>query len=187
MARLRAVRLTGVTDGFAGNPAIKIGMPEKLRTLEKGLRMMGQGKQVDEFELSMNRAAESAAPAAEPIFKKAITNMGFSDAEEILMGGNTAATDYFKRTTSEELTTAFRPTVEEAMGKTGVTQRYDELTKQMQKIPFGGKAPAFDINSYVVGKTLDGLFLMLGREEEKIRTNPAAQATPLLKSVFGRF
>ena len=142
----KAVRLTGVTDGFAGNPAIKIAMPDELKTLEKGLWMMGQGRQVDEFELSMNRAAESAAPAAEPIFKKAIANMGFSDARGILMGGNTAATDYFKRTTSEELTTAFRPTVEEAMGKTGVTQRYDDLTKQMQKIPFGGKAPAFDIN-----------------------------------------
>lgn len=183
----KAVELTGVKDGFAANPAIKILMPEKLHTLEKGLRMMGQGKQVDEFELSMNRAAESAAPAAEPIFKKAITNMGFSDAKGILTGGNTAATDYFKRTTSEDLTTAFRPIVEQAMGKTGVTQRYGELTKQMQNVPFGGKVPPFDINSYVVGKTLDGLFLMLGREEERIRTNPAAQVTPLLKQVFGKF
>ena len=97
----KAVQLTGVKDGFYGNRAIKILMPEKLRTLEKGLRMMGQGKQIDEFELSMNRAAESAAPAAEPIFKKAIRNMGFSDAKGILTGGHTAATDYFKRTTSE--------------------------------------------------------------------------------------
>jgi hypothetical protein len=182
----KAVQLTGVKDGFAGNTAIKILMPEKLRPLEKGLRMIGQGKQIDDFELSMNRAAESAAPAAEPIFKRAITHMSFSDAHGILTGGNTAATDYFKRTTSEELTAAFRPVVEGAMGKTGVTQRYDELTKQMKNIPFGGQAPTFDINSYVVGKTLDGLFLMLGREEQKIRTNPGAQVTPLLKQVFGK-
>lgn len=183
----KAVQLTGVKDGFYGNPAIKILTPQKLRMLEKGLRMMGQGKQIDDFELSMNRAAESAAPAAEPIFKRAITHMGFSDAKGILTGGNTAATDYFKRTTSEELITAFRPIVEQAMGKTGVTQRYGELTKQIQNVPFAGKAPNVDINGYVVGKTLDGLFLMLGREEEKIRTNPAAQVTPLLKQVFGRF
>ena len=182
----KAVDLTGVENGFSGNPAIKILMPEKLRSLEKGLRMMGQGKQVDEFELSMNRAAEAAAPAASPIFKKAITGMSFSDAKGILTGGNTAATDYFKRTTSADLTTAFRPIVQDAMSKTGVTQRYDELTKSMQQMPFA-KSQSFDITSYVVGKTLDGLFLMLGREEEKIRTNPAAQVTPLLKSVFGKF
>ena len=181
----KAVELTGVQDGFWGNSAIKILMPEKLHSLEKGLRMMGQGKQVDDFELSMNRAAEAAAPAASPIFKKAITAMSFSDAKGILTGGNTAATEYFKRTTSADLTTAFRPIVEEAMGKTGTVQRYEELTKQMQSMPFG-KSTSFDITGYVVGKSLDGLFLMLGREEEKIRTNPAAQVTPLLKQVFGK-
>ena len=180
-----AVKLTGVQDGFWGNQAIKILMPDKLKPLEKGLRMMGQGTKIDEFELAMNRAAESAAPAAAPIFKKAITSMSFSDAKGILRGGDTAATEYFKRTTSSDLTTAFRPIVEGAMGKTGVVQKYDGLTKQMQSLTFG-KAPAFDLNSYVVGKSLDGLFLMLGREEQKIRTNPAAQVTPLLKQVFGK-
>lgn len=184
----KAVQLTGVENGFWGNPAIKILMPEKLKTVSKGLRMMGQGKQVDEFELSMNRAAEAAAPAAAPIFKKAIMSMSFSDARAILTGGNTAATEYFKRTTSPELTTAFKPIVEEAMSKTGVIQRYEGLTKQMQSMPFGSsKIPPFDLTAYVVEKSLDGLFLVLGQEEEKIRTNPAAQVTPLLKQVFGKF
>lgn len=182
----KAVQLTGMQDGFWGNQDIKIPMPEKLRTLDKGMRMIGQGKQVDEFQLAMNRAAEAAAPAASPIFKKAITSMSFTDAKGILGGGGTAATDYFKRTTSDELTTAFRPVVEEAMGKTGVVERYESLISQMKNVPFGGKVPQFDLNSYVVGKALDGLFLMLGREEEKIRTNPAAQVTPLLKQVFGK-
>ncbi len=183
----KAVQLTGVENGFWGNPAIKILMPEKLKSLDKGLRMIGQGKQVDDFELSMNRAAEAAAPAAGPIFKKAITGMSFSDAKGILTGGNTAATEYFKRTTAADLSIAFKPVVEEAMGKTGAVQRYESLTKQMQSMPFGGKVPQFDLTSYVVGKSLDGLFLVLGQEEEKIRTNPAAQVTPLLKQVFGGF
>jgi hypothetical protein len=180
-----AVKLTGVENGYFGNQAIKILMPEKLQPLEKGVRLMGGGPQIDEFVLSMNRAAESAAPAAMPIFKKAIMSMSFSDAQGILTGGNTAATDYFKRTTSPELTTAFRPIVEEAMSKTGVVQKYDGLTKQMQSMPFS-KSISFDITGYVVTKSLDGLFYMLGKEEEKIRTNPAAQVTPLLKQVFGK-
>lgn len=180
-----AVKLTGVQNGYWGNQAIKILMPDKLKALEKGLRMLGQGAKVDEFELAMNRSAEQAAPAAAPIFKKAITSMSFSDAKGILSGGNTAATEYFKRTTSQELTTAFKPIVESAMGKTGVVQKYEGMTKQMQGLTFG-KAQMFDINSYVVGKSLDGLFFMLGQEEKKIRTNPAAQVTPLLKQVFGK-
>jgi len=180
-----AVKLTGVENGYFGNQAIKILMPEKLKPLEKGVRLMGGGPQIDDFVLSMNRAAESAAPEAMPIFKKAIMSMSFSDAQGILTGGNTAATDYFKRTTSPELTTAFRPIVEEAMSKTGVVQKYDGLTKQMQSMPFS-KSISFDITGYVVTKSLDGLFYMLGKEEEKIRTNPAAQVTPLLKQVFGK-
>jgi hypothetical protein len=180
-----AVKVTGVENGYFGNQAIKILMPEKLKTLEKGVRMMGGGQQIDDFELSMNRAAESAAPAAAPIFRKAITGMSFSDAKGILSGGNTAATDYFKRTTSADLTSAFRPIVEDAMSKTGVVQKYEGLTKQMQSMPFS-KSISFDITGYVVGKSLDGLFYMLGKEEEKIRTNPAAQVTPLLKQVFGK-
>lgn len=180
-----AVKLTGTENGYWENQAIKIVMPDNLKPLEKGVRMMGGGKQIDDFELSMNRAAESAAPAAAPIFKKAITNMSFSDARGILNGGDTAATEYFKRTTSDELTTTFKPIVEQSMSKTGVVQKFDGLNKQMASMPFG-KSMQFDITSYVVRKSLDGLFFMLGQEEKKIRTNPSAQVTPLLKQVFGK-
>jgi hypothetical protein len=189
----KAVDLTGAQDGFWGNSAIKILMPSKMKLLEKGLRAAGKGPAIDEFELSMNRAAEKAAPAAAPIFKKAITGMSFSDARTILSGGGTAATDYFKKTTSADLTTAFKPIVEEAMSQTGVTQRYDALMKQAQGSSMMqglgglgmGKKETFNINDYVVAKSLDGLFFMLGKEEEKIRTDPSAQVTPLLKQVFG--
>ena len=180
-----AVDLTGTTDGFFKNEAIKILMPEKLRTVEKGLRMAGMGAKIDEFELSMNRAAEKAAPAARVIFKDALMQMTFDDARKIVTGGNTSATEYFKAKTSEKLTVAFRPTVESAMDDTGVVKQYKQLTGGLQSLPFG-RSQSFDITDYVVGKTLNGLFYMLGQEEKKIRTDPAAQITPLLKQVFGK-
>ena len=160
-------------------------MPEKLRTVEKGLRLAGMGGKIDEFELSMNRAAEKAAPAARGIFKDALTHMSFDDARKILTGGDTSATEYFKAKTSDKLTAAFRPTVEEAMADTGVVTQYNQLMGSVSALPFGRSA-SFDITGYVVGKTLDGLFYMVGQEEKKIRTNPAAQVTPLLKEVFGK-
>ncbi len=184
-----AVDLTGKTDGFFKNEAIKIMMPQKLQSLEKGLRMAGMGGKIDEFELSMNRAAEKAAPAARGIFKEALTQMTFDDARKILTGGDTSATEYFKAKTSGKLATAFRPTVESAMAETGVVKQYKELTGGMSSLPFGGSlggGQSFDITQYVVGKALDGLFYMVGQEEKKIRTNPAAQVTPLLKQVFGK-
>lgn len=180
-----AVDLTGTENGFFKNEAIKILLPEKLRTAEKGLRMMGMGAKVDEFELSMNRAAEKAAPAARSIFKDAVMQMSFDDARRILTGGNTAATEFFKTKTSDRLTVAFKPAVESAMAETGVVKQYKQLTGGIGSLPFG-KSQSFDITNYVVGKTLDGLFYMLGEEEKKIRTNPAAQITPLLREVFGR-
>jgi len=179
-----AVDLTGTTDGFFKNEAIKILMPEKLRSAEKGLRMAGMGSKIDEFELSMNRAAEKAAPAARAIFKEALTQMTFDDGRKILSGGDTSATEYFKAKTSTELTAAFKPTVASAMDETGVVEQYKHLSGGMRSLPFGG-SQSFDITDYVVGKTLDGLFYMVGQEEKKIRTNPAAQITPLLKEVFG--
>jgi hypothetical protein len=180
-----AVNLTGVTDGFFRNEAIKILLPEKVRGLEKGLRLAGMGPKVDEFELSMNRAAEKAAPAARSIFKDAITHMSFDDARKILTGGDTAATEYFKAKTSTQLTPAFRPSVESAMDQTGVVKQYKQLTGGVGSLPFGS-SQNFDITQYVVGKTMDGLFYMVGQEEKKIRTDPAAQVTPLLKEVFGK-
>ena len=180
-----AVDLTGTTDGYFKNEAIKTLLPEKIRTVEKGLRMAGMGSKIDEFELSMNRAAEKAAPAARGIFKDALVQMTFDDARKILTGGNTSATEYFKTKTSDKLTATFRPTVELAMADVGVVSQYKQLTGAIPVLPFG-RSQSFDITDYVVGKALDGLFYMLGQEEKKIRTNPAAQITPLLKEVFGK-
>ena len=180
-----AVGFTGKMDGYLLNEAIKILMPEKLRTMEQGLRAVGYGPQVDEFVLSMNRAAERAAPAAKQIFWDAIGEMTIDDSRKILGGGDTAATDYFKGKTGAKLTEAFRPTVEKAMNEVGVTRQYKELVGRFQAIPFM-KSDALDIDSYVVGKSTDGLFFVVAQEEKKIRTNPAARTTDLLKEVFGR-
>jgi hypothetical protein len=180
-----AVNVTGKTDGYFLNQAIKILMPQKLQTLEKGLRMVGYGSQIDEFVLSMNRAAEQAAPHAKQIFWDAIGEMTFEDARKILSGNETAATQYFKEKTTGKLTATFQPVVETSMNEVGVTRQYNELVGRYQKIPFV-KSEAFDINHYVVTKALDGLFYVVGEEERKIRTNPAARVTDLLKEVFGK-
>jgi hypothetical protein len=180
-----AVSLTGRPNGYFQNAAIKILMPSQLQPIEKGLRAGGYGPQIDELVLSMNRAAERAAPAAKPIFLEAITAMSFDDARKIVTGSPTAATEYFKEKTSEKLTAAFQPVVARTMNEVGVTRQYKELMGRAQAIPFLKSEP-FDLDRYVVGKSLDGLFYVLGQEEQKIRTNPAAQATDLLKQVFGR-
>ena len=180
-----AVQSTGRPNGYFNNPAIKILLPPKLQLMEKGLRVMGKGPQVDEFILSMNRAAEQAAPLAKPIFLDALKQMTFQDARKILTGGDTAATDYFKQRTSSQLAVAFRPAVDKAMANTGVERKFKSLTGVASALPFG-KPEALDINHYVVSKSLDGLFFVLAQEEKKIRKDPAAQVTPLLKQVFGR-
>jgi hypothetical protein len=180
-----AVNLTGRPDGYFRNAAIKILMPAQLQSLEKGLRAVGYGPQIDEFVLSMNRAAERAAPAAKQIFWDAISAMSFDDARKILAGSSTAATEYFKAKTSAKLTAAFQPVVSQSMNEVGVTRQYKELMGRAQTIPFL-KSETFDLDRYVVGKSLDGLFYVLGQEEQKIRTNPAARATDLLKQVFGK-
>ncbi len=178
-----AVAATGRPDGFLGNAAIKILLPDKLRTLGSGARFMGMGAQVDELEVGMNRAAEQATPYAKQIFLEAVRKMSFADARNILSGGDTAATDYFKAQTSPQLTTAFKPIVHQAMEKVGVIQQYNALT---QNSIIGTLGSDFSLDDYVVGKSLDGLFYMLGQEEKKIRTDPWAQTTTLLKEVFGK-
>ena len=178
-----AVGLTGKTDGYFLNQAIKILMPEKLRTVEKGLRAVGYGSQVDELVLGMNRAAEQAAPAAKDIFWNAVGEMTFEDVRKIWSGNETAATDYFKGKTTDRLTGAFRPVVDKAMNEVGVTRQYKELVGKYESIPFV-KKETFDIDGYVVTKALDGLFHVVGEEERKIRTNPQARVTDLLKEVF---
>lgn len=180
-----AVNLTGQTDGYFLNEAIKILMPEKLQSVEKGLRLVGYGPQVDEFVLSMNRAAERAAPRAKEIFWDAIAAMSFDDARKILGGGETAATDYFKDKTTDRLTGAFRPVVDQAMNEVGATRRYKELIGRYEAIPFA-KDVAFDVDEYVVAEALDGLFFVVGQEERKIRTDPAARVTDLLEEVFAK-
>jgi hypothetical protein len=179
------VKLTGKTDGYLRNEAIKILMPEKLRTLEKGLRTVGYGSQIDEFVVSMNRAAEQAAPQAKEIFWDAIKAMSFDDARKILGGNETAATDYFKGKTTDKLSAAFKPIVDKSMNEVGVTRQYKDLVGRFQAIPFA-KTESFDLDPYVTEKSLGGLFYVLGQEEKKIRTNPAARVTDLLKEVFGK-
>ena len=179
------VKLTGQTDGYFKNAAIKILMPEKLQALEKGLRLVGYGSQVDEFILSMNRAAERAAPQAKAIFWDAIGEMSFDDARKILNGSNTAATEYFRSKTTDKLKVAFRPVIDKTMNEFGVTRQYKELVGRYQNIPFA-KSETLDLDGYVLGKSLDGLFHVLGEEEQKIRTNPAARVTDLLKEVFAK-
>ena len=179
----KAVALTGKPDGFLKNEAIKILLPPKLQTVGKGMRMFGMGAQVDELEVGMNRAAEQATPKAKQIFVAAVKKMSFDDARKILTGNDTAATEYFRRTSSADLTAAFSPIVDQSMQRVGVVQQYNNV---LASAP-GGSALAgqFDLNKYVLGKTLDGLFLMLGEQEKKIRKDPAAQTTSLLKEVFG--
>ncbi len=181
-----SISTTGHPGGYFDNEAIKILMPPKLQQVEKGLRAVGMGPKVDEFIKSMNSAAEEAAPAAKEILIAALKSMSFADAKAIVGGGNHAATDYFKRTTTEQIQAAFRPIVERAMAKTGVTEQFTGLMAKAPAIPFM-KTPSVDINQYVLDKSTDGLFVVMAQEEAKIRTDPAAQVTPLLKTVFGRF
>jgi Protein of unknown function (DUF4197) len=178
------VNLTGKTDGYFANQAIKILMPEKLRTVETALRAIGYGPKVDEFVLSMNRAAERAAPAAREIFGDALGEMSFDDARKIWSGPDDAATEYFRSKTSGKLTAAFAPVVDRAMSETDVTRQYKELIGRFESLPFM-KSEAFDIDRYVVDKSLGGLFHVLGEQEKQIRTNPTARTTELLKEVFG--
>lgn len=180
-----AVASTGKPDGFLGNPLIKIGLPNQLQTVEKGLRLAGYGDRVDTFVTSMNRAAEQATPQAKAIFVDAITSMTIDDAKNLLNGGDTAATDFFKAKTSDKLYQAFHPVVDSSMNQVGTVQRYNALLSQAEGLPFV-KTQSLDVGDYVTNKSLDGLFLMVAEEEKKIRTNPAARVTDLLKNVFGK-
>jgi len=181
-----AVQMLSKSNGYFGDAAVKILMPENMQKAAELLKKAGYQKDVDEFVLSMNRAAEQAAPKARPIFEDAVKKMTFDDAQKIIKGNNTAATDYFKGKTSSQLTTAFKPVVADSMNQVGATRSYKELTDRYNSmVPFG-KMDSFDLDSYVTKKSLDGMFLKVGQEEAKIRTNPAARTTDLLKSVFGK-
>jgi hypothetical protein len=180
-----AVALVSKPNGYFGNEAIKILLPDKIEKATELLGKIGYQKQVDEFILSMNHAAEKAAPKAASCFADAIKGMSIEDARKILSGGDTAATEYFKSKTSAKLYDEFKPSVSESMNQVGVAQKYNALMDKVPAVPFA-KPESVDLNHYVTTKALDGLFHMVGQEEQKIRTNPVAQTTDLLKKVFGR-
>jgi RNA binding exosome subunit len=180
-----AVKTVSLTDGYFGNQLIKILMPEKIQKVADVLAKVGFQKQVDDFVMSMNRAAEKAAPQAKAIFVNAVKQMNFDDAQKILRGSDTAATEYFKSKTSGSLYAAFKPIISSSMDKVGATRSYKEMMGKYESLPFMEKEST-DLDHYVTNKSLDGLFLMLGQEEKKIRTNPAARVTDLLKTVFGK-
>lgn len=179
----KAVSLVSQPDGFFKNPAIKIPVPESVQKVEKLLRTAGYGEKVDAFELSMNRAAERAAPEAKSIFWDAISDMNFDDAQKILNGRDNEATLYFEDETSAQLQEVFKPIIKDAMGEVGVTQSYQELNDKITSLPFG-KSASFDLDQYVTDGALKGLFKMLAEQERQIRTQPAARVTDLLKKVF---
>ena len=178
-----AVSSVAKQDGYFGNEAIKILMPEKIRTVADTLKKFGFQQQVDDFVLSMNRAAEHAAPRAKSYFVDAIKEMSFEDAQKILKGNDTAATDYFKTKMQDRLYAAFEPSVSSSMNEVGVTRAYKNMMNKYATIPFV-KAESLDLDHYVTEKSLDGLFYTVGQEEKKIRTDPAARTTDLLKKVF---
>jgi hypothetical protein len=180
-----AVKKVSVLDGYYGNPEIKIPLPEKVQKIENLLRTVGMGSQVDAFTESMNRAAEKAAPAAKDLFWTAVKGMSFEDAKVILKGRDNEATLYLKDKTGAKLLETFKPLVHQAMGSVGVTKQYQDLETKVKSIPFVGTNLGIDIDQYVSEKALNGLFLMLEKEEQKIRKDPAARVTELLKEVFG--
>ncbi len=181
-----AVASTSKTDGYFKNQFIKILLPDKLQTAADIMGKLGYQKQVDDFILSMNRAAEKAAPKAKEYFVDAIKEMTIQDATKILKGSDTAATEYFKSKTYKKLYAEFKPSVSESMSQVGVAKSYKEMVgTYTSKVPFA-QTEALDLDHYVTTKSLDGLFFVVGQEERKIRTNPAARTTDLLKKVFGK-
>lgn len=177
------VKSVSQVDGYFGNPLIKIPMPEKIQRIEKALRKAGFNKEVDRFILSMNRAAEKAAPQALTLFVDSVKGMTIPDAVGILRGNDTAATDYLKSKTFNELYQSFKPSISSSMNDVGVTRTFKEMMDKTRRIPFL-KKESVDLDHYVTSKALDGLFTMVGQEEKKIRKDPAARVTELLKTVF---
>lgn len=180
-----AVTLAGRLDGYFAHAVIKILMPEKLKNLEKSLRLVGMGKTIDQFVLSMNRAAEAAAPQAREIFGAAIREIGFADVKQLLAAHETAVTTFFRDKTTPRLTEAFTPVVKKTMADNQVGRNFQNLLNAARRVPFL-KAEAVDIDAYVVGKALDGLFFLIGEEEKRIRRDPAARVTAILREVFGK-
>jgi hypothetical protein len=180
----KAVEKVSVTDGYFGNVDIKIPIPDKLKKAEDILRKVGMDDRVDEFLLSMNRAAETAAPQAVDIFVGAIRDMTVVDAYGIVKGEETAATDYFKSNTSDGLYGLFKPVITDSMAQVGAVRSYKRMMDKYNSLPLVKKVEV-DLEDYVTDMALDGLFFMVAEEEKKIRKDPAARVTELLEKVFG--
>jgi hypothetical protein len=182
----RAVAAVSKQDGYFGNEMIRIVMPEKLRSAAELLARFGFRQEVDDFILGMNRSAEKAAPRATEYFIAALKTMTFDDARNILQGDKTSATEYFRQKTGKDIHAAFRPVVSSSLQEVGAVRSYKQMTERFNSIPFAGSLAAFDLEDYVTDKAVEGLFIMLGEEETRIRTDPAARGTELLRKVFGK-
>lgn len=172
------------TDGFFANAAIKILMPKEAEVVEQNLRKIGMGDKVDAAILNMNRAAEDACKTASPIFLNAIKNMNFADAWAIFKGRDNAATNYLQKQTTDELTTAFKPIIDAALNKLDATKHWNTIFSNYNKFSLKKVNP--DLTAYVTEKALNGIFYQLAIEEQKIRKDPAARTTDILKTVFGK-
>ena len=183
----RSIETLAVKDGFLGNAAVKILMPEEAQKVERALRGIGLGNLVDQFILNLNRAAETAVKEAAPVFVHSLNQLTLQDAMNILLSGQTdAATTFFKRTTTQELAQKFSPIVEKALGQHQVARYWSDLVTSYNQIPLINEKIETDLNAYVTEKAIDGLFLQVAQEELKIRQNlGGARTTPLLQKVFG--
>ncbi len=180
----KAVGKLGVVDGFLGNPAVKIPLPDSVQRAERVMRMFGMGKQADEVILRMNRAAEAAVPEAKVLLVNAVKQMSVADAKNILTGGDDAATQYFRKTTSAPMAEKFLPIVQKAMADVQLAQQYNKFAETGAKYGLVKKEQA-NLEQYVTQKALDGVYLMMAEEEKAIRKDPMKQASSLLKKVFG--
>lgn len=181
---VRAVSALGRENGYFRNPQLKIPMPENLARIDKSLRHLGQGKYADEFVLSMNRAAERAAPEAKAVFINVIRGMTFEDAVSIVRGPNDAATAYFRKNSQAVLTRRFHPVVAQATDRVGVTRRYKAMVQHLGAASMLVDTRNLDIDAYITQKALDGLFFMIAQEELRIRQDPLARTTEILRRVF---
>ena len=181
---LAAVALLGKTDGFLGNPKVRISLPGYLEDASKILKNFGQGKRIDELVTSINRAAEAAVPMGKDLLVSAVRSMNVTDAKNILAGGETAITNFFAEKTRAPLGVKLLPVVTQATSKVGLANKYNELAGKAAGFGLVTKEDA-NIQQYVTGKTLDGLYLIIGEEEKKIRQDPVGTGSAILKKVFG--
>jgi len=181
----RAVDTVSQSGGYLNNPKIRIPLPPRVQQASDLMRRVGMTKLADDFEQSINLAAERAAPEAQAIMVNAIKNMSITDARQILQGENDAATRYFEGKTSPQLTTLFEPIIERSLNEVGATRYYNQMDDRLSAVPMVGQNLNVDLTDYVTQQALDGLFVMLAAEEQKIRQNPAARTTELLQQVFG--